>query len=46
LMFTFDDTDWFVKAVGPEIAGFVILGETYVKVAAGCVHIAAVQTEH
>jgi len=45
-MFTFDDTDWFVKAVCPEVAGYVVVGETAVKIAAGCLHIAAVQTEH
>ena len=42
MMFTFDDTSYFVKAVGPENAAFVVVGETYVKVAAGCVHIAAI----
>jgi hypothetical protein len=41
-MFTFDDTSYFIKAVGPENAAFVVAGETYVKVAAGCVHIAAI----
>jgi len=46
LMFTFDDTDYFVSAVGPKVAGFVIAGETIVKVAAGAVHIAAVQSAH
>ena len=44
LMFTFDDTALFVKAVGPENALFVVAGETLVKAAAGCVHIAAVAT--
>ncbi len=44
MMFTFDDTSVFVKAVGPENAAFVVGGETYLKVAAGCVHIAAVAT--
>ena len=42
MMFTFDDTSYFVKAVGPENAVFVVAGETYVKVAAGCIHIAAI----
>jgi outer membrane protein assembly factor BamB len=46
LMFTFDDTEFFVTAVGPKVASFVVAGETVVKVAAGAVHIAAVQTEH
>jgi Concanavalin A-like lectin/glucanases superfamily len=44
MMFTFDDTTPFVQAVGPENAVFVVAGETYVKIAAGCVHIAAIST--
>ena len=44
MMFTLDDTSVFVKAVGQENAAFVVAGETYVKVAAGCVHIAAIAT--
>jgi hypothetical protein len=45
LMFTFDDTSWFIKAVGAEAAAYVVVGETVVKMAAGCVHIAAVETQ-
>ena len=44
MMFTLDDTSVFVKAVGQENAAFVVAGETGVKVAAGCVHIAAIAT--
>lgn len=44
MMFTFADTSVFVNAVGPENAAFVVAGETYVKIAAGCVHIAAIAT--
>jgi len=44
LMLTFDDTSYYVDAVGPQNAVATIVAETYFKAAAGCVHIAAVAT--
>jgi hypothetical protein len=44
LMFTFDDTSYYVDAVGPQNAVATIVAETYFKAAAGCVHIAAIAT--
>ncbi|MCA1579555.1 MAG: hypothetical protein LC794_19585 [Acidobacteria bacterium] len=47
LTFAFDDTQDFLEAPGSrEIVYYVIGAETIVKVAAGVMHIAAVQTEH
>jgi hypothetical protein len=45
VLLAFDDTTIFVGAVGPEAAAAVVLAETYVKVGAGCLHIAAVVNE-
>jgi hypothetical protein len=45
LLLAFDDTTIFVGAAGPEAAAAVVLAETYVKVGAGCLHIAAVVNE-
>jgi outer membrane protein assembly factor BamB len=45
MMFAFNDTSYFVKAVGPTVATYVIVGESWVKLAAGAVHIAAVVKE-
>jgi hypothetical protein len=45
LMFAFDDTSLFVEKVGRKVAALVVGGETYVKLVAGAVHIAAIATE-
>ena len=45
MIFTFDDTGLFKKLVGPENALMLIGPETGVKLAAGCLHIAAVVNE-
>lgn len=44
MMFAFDDTSRFINAVGRQVPLYLIYGESYVKIAAGAVHIAAVET--
>ena len=44
LVFTFDDSKFWIDTVGPKGAAITVAGEVYVRVAAGIVHIVAVET--
>jgi hypothetical protein len=46
LMFAFDDTKEMIEGPSRGIVGYLIAGETIVKLAAGGLHLAAVRSQH
>jgi hypothetical protein len=45
-MFAFDDTKEMIEGPSRGIVGYLIAGETIVKLAAGGLHLAAVRSQH